>query len=127
MSERTPVVDGVFDREGLMGGICAACQQRHFPRAGHCPWCGSDSISMVRLSNEGTLWSWTAVRAAPPGYEGPVPYGFGVVELPADGLRVITLLTESDPARLHEGDAMRFTTVAVGDATEAWAFAPEAT
>jgi hypothetical protein len=29
------------------------------------------------------------VTAAPPGYRGPVPFGFGVVELP-EGVRVIT-------------------------------------
>lgn len=77
----------------------------------------------TRLSTEGRLWAWTAVQAAPPGYEGPVPYGFGVVELPADGLRIITLLTESDPEALHEGDAMAFTTVEVGEGLTAWAFA----
>ena len=39
----------------------------------------------VRLSDVGRLWAWTAVTAAPPGYEGPVPYGFGIVELEAEG------------------------------------------
>jgi len=67
------------------------------------------------------------VQSAPPGYTGPVPFGFGVVELADDGLRVITLLTEADPARLHEGDVMRFTTVPVDDdGATAWAFAPAA-
>jgi uncharacterized OB-fold protein len=32
------------------------------------------------------------VTAAPPGYRGEVPFGFGVVELP-EGLRVITRLS----------------------------------
>ena len=42
------------------------------------------------------------VANRPPGYRGPLPYGFGVVEL-TEGLRVITRLTENDPARLHPG------------------------
>jgi uncharacterized OB-fold protein len=45
------------------------------------------------LSDHGTLWGWTAVTAAPPGYRGEVPFGFGVVELP-EGLRVITRLRQ---------------------------------
>ena len=51
------------------------------------------------------MWACTTVHAAPPGYEGPVPFGFGVVELP-EGIRVITMLTESDPSALHQGQPM---------------------
>ena len=77
-------------------------------------------------TNASTSGMNTTVHTAPPGYEGPVPFGFGVVELPADGLHVITLLTETDPDRLSAGDAMRFTTVPVSDDTESWAFEPRA-
>ena len=76
------------------------------------------------MSNEGTLRAWTAVTASPPGYEGEVPYGFGVVELPADGLQVITRITESDPALLSEGTSVRFTVVPLTEGTTTWAFAP---
>ncbi len=124
MSELTPVHDGLFDDEGLIGGSCPACGLRHFPLAGHCPWCGGATVASVRLSTEGRLWSWTAVHTAPPGYEGPVPFGFGVVDLPGDGLQVVALLTESDPDRLAVGQAMSFTTVAVGDGISSWAFSP---
>jgi uncharacterized OB-fold protein len=54
------------------------------------------------------------VTAPPPGYEGPVPYGFGVVEL-EEGLRVITRLTEPDPAKLEAGQAMELVLEPVGD------------
>ena len=63
-------------------------------------------MAEVLLSAEGTLWAWTAVTAPPPGYRGEVPYGFGVVELP-EGVRVLTRLTESDPARLRFGQDVR--------------------
>jgi uncharacterized OB-fold protein len=55
-----------------------------------------------------------------------VPYGFGVVELAADGLEVITRLTESDPGRLTEGAAVRFTVVPLTAGTTTWAYAPAA-
>jgi uncharacterized OB-fold protein len=50
------------------------------------------------------------VTAAPPGYRGDVPYGFGIVELP-EGLRVVTRLSEADSARLREGQPMRLRVV----------------
>ncbi len=120
----SPVIEGLFDEHGLLGGACDGCGRRHFPATRHCPWCGAAGTAAVRLSSEGRLWAWTAVRTAPPGYEGPVPFGFGVVELPADGLQVVTLLTESDPSRLHEGEPVRFTTVPVGNGSSSWGFAP---
>jgi uncharacterized OB-fold protein len=78
----------------------------------------------------GRLWLWTAVTTRPAGYRGPVPYGFGVVELD-DGLRVVTRLTEPDPSRLRPGLPV---TLAVeplfadedGTPVLSWAFRPEA-
>jgi hypothetical protein len=119
-----PVRDGLFTDDGLSGGECGACRARHFPLAGICPWCGGDEIAAVTLGRAGTLWAWTAVTAPPPGYNGEVPYGFGVVTLAEDGLRVVTRLTEPDPTRLHAGMAMRFTVVALDEHTTTYAFAP---
>jgi uncharacterized OB-fold protein len=51
----------------------------------------------------GTLRLFTAVSARPPGYRGPLPFGFGVVELNGTGLQVITRLTEADPRKLAVG------------------------
>jgi uncharacterized OB-fold protein len=122
MSETRWVVDGLFDADGLIGGACGACDRRHFPLAGWCPWCGAAEPSEARLSSEGTVWACTTVNAAPPGYEGPVPFGFGVVGLPDDGLQVITLLAEHDTVRV--GDAVRFAPVTVGDGVSSWGFEP---
>jgi uncharacterized OB-fold protein len=122
MSETTRVVEGLFDDEGLIGGACGACGRRHFPKAGYCPWCGVAEPAEVRLSVGGTVWACTTVNAAPPGYDGPVPFGFGVVSLPDDGLQVVTRLVGDG---LSVGDAVRFTTDEVGDGKVAWAFGPE--
>jgi hypothetical protein len=67
------------------------------------------------------------VTAAPAGYEGPVPYGFGVVELNDSGLRVVTRLTEPDPARLTFGQPMVLVADQVSDDVATWAFTPAAT
>jgi uncharacterized OB-fold protein len=94
-----PVHDGLFTDDHLLGGCCRACSRHHFPRTETCPHCSSSETEDADLSPTGTLWGWTAVTAAPPGYRGEVPFGFGVVELP-EGIRVVTRLTEADPARL---------------------------
>jgi uncharacterized OB-fold protein len=96
MPVRVPVHDGLFtiDPPRLVGGRCEDCGRHHFPRLSTCPYCSGARTVETVLSDHATLWGWTAVTTAPPGYRGDVPFGFGVVELP-EGLRVITRL--SDP------------------------------
>jgi uncharacterized OB-fold protein len=81
-------------------------------------------MAEAALSTVGTLWGWTAVTVPPAGYEGELPYGFGVVELP-EGIRLITRLTEPDPDRLAFGQAMELQWESPGT-TYGWAFAPAA-
>jgi uncharacterized OB-fold protein len=113
----------------LLGSRCRVCRGHHFPRHQVCPYCSSEEVEPVELSPAGVLWTWTAVTAPPPGYQGEVPYGFGVVELP-EGLRVVTRLTEPDPTRLHAGQRMRLVTDPLhvdgeGRQVVTYAFAPE--
>jgi uncharacterized OB-fold protein len=101
-----PITTGLFveDADGprLLAGRCAGCSRLHFPAGPVCPYCGSDGAVEVRVGPRGRLRLYTAVLTAPPGYRGPVPYGFGVVELDG-GLAVITRLGEARPERLRPG------------------------
>jgi uncharacterized OB-fold protein len=133
VTETVPVQPGLFEETPagprLRGGTCRSCGRPHFPAGVACPWCSSADVEPVTLSDRGRLWAWTAVTAPPPGYEGEVPFGFGVVELP-EGLRVVTRLTEPDPARLTAGQPMRLVVVPLhtdgaGRAVVSYAFAPE--
>ena len=73
-----------------------------------CPYTGAADVEPVEFSHAATLWGWTAVTAPPPGYEGDVPYGFGVVELVHEQLRLITRLTDpTRRTRVRSGDAAR--------------------
>lgn len=127
-----PVVEGMFrvleDGEArLVGGRCSSCGRLDFPRPAVCAYCRSTEVEEAELgATGGTIWAWTSIAVAPPGYEGPVPYGFGVVELD-EGIRVVTRLTESDPARLSFGERVRCVADAVavdddGHEALAWAF-----
>ncbi len=123
--------EGLFtaDPPRLVGGRCGACRLTQFPMRPTCPYCAADGVQLVELSPTGTLWAWTSVNAAPPGYRGTTPFGFGVVELP-EGLRVLGRLTEADPVRLSAGQAMRLAIVPLhtddeGNEVVTYAFAPD--
>lgn len=104
-----PLQDGLYeettDGPRLIGGRCRTCDEHHFPIGDGCPFCGATAIDRVLLSSHGTLWGATAVTNRPPGYDGPVPYGFGVVELP-EGLRVMSRIADGSPATLAVGTPM---------------------
>jgi uncharacterized OB-fold protein len=127
-----PVHVGLFtdaDPPGLLGGRCSNCGQHNFPRHEICPYCASDATEGAQLSAVGRLWAWTAVTHPPPGYQGEIPYGFGVVELP-EGIRIVTRLTESDPARLSAGQPMHLVRAPLhlndeGESVVTYAFAPD--
>src|SRR5438874_13654540 len=130
MADAVAVHEGLFttDADGvarLVGGRCANCGQHQFPRSSICQYCGGDDVAEALLSPVGTLWAWTAVTAAPPGYRGDVPYGIGVIELP-EGIRVLTRLTEPDPTALPFGQDMRMRVVPLhtdeGRDVVTWAF-----
>jgi uncharacterized OB-fold protein len=109
---QVPIRPGLFtasdDPRGprLLAGHCGACGRYHFPRADICPHCGAEASSSEAIGSEGRLYLYTVVHTAPPGYDGPVPYGFGLVDLP-EGLRVVARLTESRIEMLTTGMRMR--------------------
>jgi uncharacterized protein len=133
VAEQVAVRDGLFildDAPALVGGRCRNCYSVCFPKQEICPYCSHESVGSFELSKAGTLWAWTAVNSAPPGYEGDVPYGFGVVELP-EGVRVVTRLTENDPSNLEPGQPMELVLVPLNGNSDpqilTYAFAPAAT
>jgi len=131
--ERVPVSEGLFELndagEGhLIGARCGACGRWHFPASADCPYCAGEQCQARPLSTQGTLCLFTTVTNRPPGYEGEVPFGFGVIEL-AEGLRVITRLSATDAERLRFGMPMRLEFVRLhvdGDGREVvtYSFAP---
>lgn len=135
MAAPRPIAPGLFtmnpDAPRLMASRCAACSRIQFPANDTCPYCGHMVCPAIEVGPTATLFLFTAIRTAPPGYRGPLPYGFGVVELP-EGIRVITRLTETDPALLHPGSPMRLVIVPLytddeGTPVVSYAFAPAQT
>lgn len=126
--DQIPVHDGLFRDGHLLGARCPDCARWHFPADADCPYCSGERCETAPLSDSATLYLFTGVRNRPPGYEGEVPFGFGVVELP-EGMRLIARLTEADPAALRLGMAMRLVIVplhvdAQGREVMTYAYAP---
>jgi uncharacterized OB-fold protein len=129
-----PIADGLFtdgpDGPRLVAGRCAACEQLHFPRGTVCPYCAGAGCTARAVGPDARLWLYTAVTTRPPGYRGPLPFGFGVVELPG-GLRLVTRLTEARLDRLRPGLPMRLVLEPLhtdddGRPVVSYAFRPEA-
>ncbi len=70
----------------LLASRCGGCGTVSFPSETICPGCfRSDVITPFRLSGRGTLYSYSIVRSAPPGFT--APYAVGYVDL-AEGVRL---------------------------------------
>jgi uncharacterized OB-fold protein len=129
--ERVSIRAGLFsiDPPRLLGGHCEQCRRYHFPAQSTCPYCAADGCAAAPLSDQGTLYLYTVVHNAPPGFRGTAPYGFGVVELP-EGLRIISPLTEARLDALRIGMPVRLRVAPLftdddGREVLSYAFAPE--
>jgi uncharacterized OB-fold protein len=136
--KRIPAVEGFFtwpsERPALLASRCLSCGHTSFPAYSTCinPRCKDKRVEKVTLSSTGTLWSYTVHHyKPPPPFVAPepfVPYGVGVVELP-EGLKVVGLLTTTDPKQLQVGAPMQLVietmnTDAQGTELLTWKFAP---
>ena len=105
---QVPIQPGLFTLPGdprgirLLASRCPGCGRHHFPAAETCPYCRGDGCEAAAVGARGRIYLATVVTAAPPGYRGPVPYGFGVVEL-EEGLRVVTRLADARIESLAPG------------------------
>ena len=105
---QVPIHPGLFTLPGdprgprLLAAHCATCGKYHFPAASTCPYCSAAECAVEAIGGRGSLWLHTVVNARPPGYRGPLPYGFGIVDLP-EGLRVVSRLTEARLESLRPG------------------------
>lgn len=111
-----PVAEGLFSvtPPALIGGRCVHCGALAFPRRELCPECQRGGVEAVPLSTTGTVYTFTIVRMAPPGYLGEAPYAYGVVELP-QGIRVTSTLLADELEQIAIGDRCAFELLELGD------------
>ncbi|WP_029009053.1 Zn-ribbon domain-containing OB-fold protein [Azospirillum halopraeferens] len=100
-TETAPFWDAA--REGrLLVQRCRACGEHIFYPRLLCPHCMSDALEWVETSGRGTVYSFTIVHKAPPGFRDEAPYAVGLVDL-AEGPRLMTRILADDLDRISVG------------------------
>ena len=87
----------------LQGSRCRACGTVMFPKRLRCVACFGPEVEDALLPRSGEVRTFTTVRQAPLGYEGPVPYSLGQVQL-ADDLLVLAHLVGKPMSDWRVGD-----------------------
>lgn len=100
-------------RDGsLTTTACEHCEETYFPPRVVCPSCQSEDLTYVSLPHQGTLYSFTEVRAgAPIGMEDDLPFVTGIVEL--DDVRLSARIDDASLSDLDIGDPVRLTIVEI--------------
>lgn len=121
-----PVKEGLWEmidqQPKLIGDVCEECGEIFFPPKviKFCAHCHSRKLNKTGLSREGKIKNFTVVYQRPAGgfYNGPVPFAYGVVELP-EKVWVQTLFAGCDLETLRTGMAVRLVVEKLsGDADE---------
>jgi uncharacterized OB-fold protein len=86
----------------LKGVKCKSCGELFFPKREKCVKCFAEETEEISLSPRGTVYSYTVVHHATPGYTGPLPYAVGAVELPG-GIVILSPLTQCQLDQLKIG------------------------
>ncbi len=123
------------DGPRLLGSRCATCHSPYFPssEACHNPDCEHSDIQSVHFGPHGTLWSVTLQNYPPPppvvAPEPYSPYAVGLVDLEADGIRVIGRLLVEDPQSVPVGGPVELVLAPLGQQEDgrevlSWQFVP---
>lgn len=88
----------------LIGTRCRSCGEVYFPprRNTSCPRCYEIDMEETPLSRTGKILSYTVVHQAPREWQGPVPYGMALIELPEKAV-FYSSLTDCDLKKIKTG------------------------
>ena len=102
--ETRPFWEGVAEGR-LRLQRCAACGRHVFYPRSVCPHCMSVPLEWIDASGRGSIYSFTIVHRAPPGFGEEAPYVVALVEL-AEGPRLLTRLLDMKPGEAEVGMAV---------------------
>jgi hypothetical protein len=111
---RIPVMSKVLKLTGdgsegvLLGVMCQNCGEYILGMPSFCPKCMSSDLKAVELGKHGILRTFTVIWAPPPGWQGPVPYILGAVELP-EGPDILSEVVDCPREALKVGMSMELT------------------
>jgi uncharacterized OB-fold protein len=127
MGERISIVDYLVLDDGepyLVASACRDCGATYFERRNACARCSGTSFEQRRMSDTGTLRSYTIVHRAAPSVA--VPFVSAIIELDGGGVVKANIRdVEPVPESIELGMPVAMTTFVAGtddDGTEAVAF-----
>jgi uncharacterized OB-fold protein len=85
---------------------CQECGKICFPPRLICPKCHSREFESIRLSDEGTIYTYTVIRVPPSQFKDESPYAVAVVEL-EDGARITAQVADCAFEELEIGKRVR--------------------
>ena len=83
----------IRQRYRLEAGKCSECGYVAFPPRLICPGCGSKEFKAMKLSDTGTILTYTVIRVAPSQFTDEAPYAVAIVELDGGG-RITTQIAD---------------------------------
>ena len=89
-------------RYRLIGELCTECGAIIFPRRSLCPHCGCRELEECKLSETGTVLSWTVIQHPPKGYEKYAPYVVALIKLD-DGVQILSQVVDVEPEEMRVG------------------------
>lgn len=93
-------------RYRLEASRCKKCGMIYFPPRIHCKECKSNEFETIKLSDTGTLLTYTIIRIGPSNFSKETPYAVGIVEL-NDGVKLTTQLADADLDKIEIGQKVR--------------------
>jgi uncharacterized OB-fold protein len=118
-----PFWDGASDRKLLVQYDPEVGKFQFYPRSVSI-YTGRRNLEWREVSGRGTLYSFTEIHVAPPGFEDLAPYMIGVVEL-EEGVRIMTPLHNITVEDAELGMKMRVCWQRLSDEITYPAFEPD--
>jgi uncharacterized OB-fold protein len=86
---------------------CAQCGKEYFPPRLICAGCGSRDFQTTKLSDTGTIVTFTTIRVAPDNFATQVPYNVAIIET-ENGVRITAQVADCKPEDLKIGQKVKF-------------------
>ena len=119
MTDQALTLSSFFERarEGKLTAIkCGGCGALAIPPRELCAECGQRGWSVVPLSGDGEIASFTVIRIAPRGHAGDAPYAIAAVRL-LEGVSVLGRIVDIPFDELAIGRKVRFRPLRIHDVT----------
>ncbi len=87
-------------------GKCKKCGKVMFPPRLACPKCKSREFENTKISDKGTIETYTVVRIAPSQFTSEAPYPVAIVNM-GDGVNILCQVADCEPEELKIGMKVR--------------------